>query len=189
VAEFDLTARPALGGIRLAYGRLTIAEVTDLAIVSVATPNGGAAALAAAVEAAYATALPAVGRSTRSNVDDVRILGLAPDQCFLIFRLAEPFAVGQVRDRLGEAAYLTDQSDSWAALQVSGSDSRAVLERICPVDLHPAAFAEGHVTRTVMEHLGVIILCQGEDDYLLLSARSSAASFLHAVQTSAENTA
>ena len=44
-----------------------------------------------------------------------------------------------------------------------------------------------HAARTVMEHLGVLILRTGEDDYLLLSASSSAKSFLHAVEVSLTN--
>ena len=34
-----------------------------------------------------------------------------------------------------------------------------------------------------MEHLGVLIMRTGEDRFLLLSASSSAGSFLHAVET------
>jgi sarcosine oxidase subunit gamma len=40
-----------------------------------------------------------------------------------------------------------------------------------------------------MEHLGVLILRSGDDEYLLLSASSSARSFLHAVETSLRNIA
>jgi sarcosine oxidase subunit gamma len=72
-------------------------------------------------------------------------------------------------------------------LRVSGPKSRIALERICPLDLHPSTFPQGRVARTLMEHLGVIILHEGPDTYLLLSARSSAGSFLHAVETSVRN--
>ena len=53
--------------------------------------------------------------------------------------------------------------------------------------LYPDAFVEGAAARTVMEHLGVLILRTGPDAYLLLSASSSAGSFLHAVETSLVN--
>ena len=55
------------------------------------------------------------------------------------------------------------------------------VARICPIDLHADAFGPDHATRTVMEHIGAMILRTGEDAFLLLSARSSAQSFLHAV--------
>jgi sarcosine oxidase subunit gamma len=41
--------------------------------------------------------------------------------------------------------------------------------------------------RTVMEHLGVLILRTGDDAFMLLSASSSAKSFLHALETSVAN--
>jgi sarcosine oxidase subunit gamma len=63
------------------------------------------------------------------------------------------------------------------------------LERICPIDLHPQAFAVGAVARTLMDHLNVIILREGGDTFLLMSARSSARSFWHAVETSIRNIA
>ena len=46
------------------------------------------------------------------------------------------------------------------------------------------AFGDGRVARTVMEHLGVIIHRESDGTYLLMSASSSAESFLHAVETS-----
>ncbi|MDX1786447.1 MAG: sarcosine oxidase subunit gamma, partial [Roseovarius sp.] len=72
---------------------------------------------------------------------------------------------------------------------ISGPGSLAALERICMLDLHPDAFKVNAVARTVMEHMGAIIARTGEDTYLLLSASSSAKSFLHAIELSIENTA
>jgi len=114
---------------------------------------------------------------------------LAPDQAFILFTWAGPDAERYLAERLGDAVYLTDQTDTWCSLEVEGIDSRAALERICPVDLHPLAFAEGDAARTVMEHMGVLVLRTGPDRFLLLSAGSSAGSFLHAVRRSAENIA
>ena len=55
------------------------------------------------------------------------------------------------------------------------------------LDLAPGSFPEGASTRTVMEHLGTLIVRDGPDSFLLAAARSSAKSFLHAVETSAQN--
>ena len=86
-------------------------------------------------------------------------------------------------------AWATDQSDSYCLLRLEGARSREVLERICPLDLHPGAFALGAASRTAMEHLGVLLIREEAEQYLLMSARSSALSFLHAVQTSIQNIA
>ena len=113
---------------------------------------------------------------------------MQPDQVFILFAPPHPDrAVETVRAALGPAAYVTDQSDSWAMLRIAGAGIRAALERICPLDLDDEVFPQGRVARTAMEHLSAIILRDGEDSFLLMSPRSSARSFLHAVELSAEN--
>ena len=47
-----LKAEPFLGGHSLDLGEVAVAEVTDIAIVSIATPLGGGDTLASAVQAA-----------------------------------------------------------------------------------------------------------------------------------------
>ena len=107
---------------------------------------------------------------------------------FILFEAPDPDRAAEtVGDALGPAAYVTDQSDSWAMLRIAGAGARAALERICMLDLDAAAFPEGRVARTVMEHLAAIILRDGPDSFLLMSPRSSARSFLHAVELSVEN--
>ena len=185
--DLTLTARSPLDGYHRQFGSVEITERTGMALVSVATPHGGDDALKDAVKSAYKADVPVVGRSTVSSDKDARFLGLQPGQIFAMFAHDGDRALEKVAANLGQAGYYTDQSDSWAILQVSGADARGALERICPIDLHPDAFPEGAVTRTVMEHLGTIILRTGDDEFVLLSARSSAQSFLHAVVTSVNN--
>lgn len=187
MSEPPLTARSTLNGARHEFDGVTIAEVADRAIVSIATPHGGSEALSRAVNAAYRIDCPGVGQSTLSKVGNTRFLCLQQDQIFALFDHPGPGAIQVIAEHLGGNAYLTDQSDSWVVLSVSGPNCRAALERICPIDLHPAAFADGSVARTVMEHIGAIIVREGPEGFLLISARSSAGSFLHAAETSARN--
>ena len=185
MADMTLTARPPLGGFAHDFGEANLAEITDHALVSLATPNGGEKALDATLKKAFKCALPAPGQSTASG--KMRVLGLQRDQVFLFFAHDGDRAMEAVAGKLGEAGYYTDQSDSWVMLRLAGPMSRSALERICPLDLHPDVFTVGTVSRTVMEHLGTIILRDGEDSFVLMSARSSAKSFLHAVETSIRN--
>jgi sarcosine oxidase subunit gamma len=81
---------------------------------------------------------------------------------------------------------MTDQSDSWVILALSGLHSRQTLARICPIDCSASAMPIGTTARTSMEHLGAIITRRPDEGdhqpcFWLLSARSSAASFLHAI--------
>lgn len=185
--DLMLKAKPPLDGFRKDYDGVSVAEVTDRSIVSIATPDDGQQSLDAAMTAGYQVRLPEVGASATSDVDRTLILGLQKQQVFLLCDDLGRDPVGAVNDRLNGTAYLTDQSDSWVLLQVSGDRARVALERISPIDLHPQAFPVGAVARTSMEHLGVIMTRTGENEYLLMSACSSAHSFLHAVETSIQN--
>ena len=107
----------------------------------------------------------------------------------MIFTHATPDAEPFVAKKIKGAAYTTDQTDVWTGLEIAGSRARTALERICPIDLHPDSFDVGDAARTTMEHLGTLIIRTDEDTFLLMSGSSSAKSFLHAVETSIQNTA
>ncbi len=187
MSDLSLTPEPPLGGYQASFADTTLAEAADLVITSIAVPAGGDAAFASALTAAYGTSRPEPGRSVLSSDGKTRFLWTARDQLFALFEDAVADAATAVIGKLKNTAYGTLQSDSWVALRLAGPKARAALERICPLDLHPNAFPQGHVARTVMEHLGTIVVREGDDSFLLLSASSSAGSFLHAVKTSIEN--
>jgi len=187
VADLTLTATPALGGYREEFDGVTLSEQPQTAIVSIAVPRGGGAALAEAFRAGLGVDLPAPGTSVLSNDGAKRVYGMAPDQFFVVFDHDRPDAARVVDAALGGTAYVTDQTDVWVTLRIDGPVAISALERICPIDLNARAFPEGRVARTVMEHLGTIILRDGPDIFTIFSARSSAGSFLHAVQTSIRN--
>ncbi|MBZ0123870.1 MAG: sarcosine oxidase subunit gamma [Roseovarius sp.] len=182
--DFVLTASSPLGGFDRDFGPVRLRELTGLAIVSVALPLGAEDAAMVALNRAFGCDMPAPGASALSKDGRERLLRLAPDQLFVLFDHATPDAEAHVAARLDGAAYTTDQTDGWVGLEMSGPGCRAALERICPVDLHPKAFAVGQFARTAMEHLGAIVLRSDDDRFVLLSASSSAGSFLHAVETS-----
>ncbi len=182
MAEITLHAAPVLGGVDTRIGENRIVERSDLALVSVATPQGGEAALDAALRRGWKLDKPSPTRSTRAG--EVHALSIAPDQMMLIFPHDRADAEPVVRGRLDGSGYTTDQTDVWVALSISGPDTLAALARLCPLNLDPGAFPDGASARTAMEHMGAIILRLGDDRFLLLSASSSATSFLHAVETS-----
>ncbi|MBZ0218192.1 MAG: hypothetical protein K8F25_16675, partial [Fimbriimonadaceae bacterium] len=168
---------------------VTIREVTGRAVVSVAAPRGGGDKLAKAIFSAYKTAIPAVGQSAVSKDTDARLLGMRPNQFFLLFDPSGANPVDEVAKKLAAAAYLTDQSDAWVMFSISGPNARSMLARICTIDLHSDVFREDQVARTMIEHLSATIIRETGDKFLLLSPRSSAKSFLHALETSARNVA
>lgn len=180
-----LKAEPFLGGYSLDLHGVAVAEVTDIAIVSIATPLGGGEALSGAVKAAWGCALPAPRGTSVSSDGTVTLIFSTPDQTLALLPGVNGLSVTGVAAKLGDAGYYTEQTDNWVGLRVSGSKAITALERICLLDL--ATMPVGGAERTVMEHLGVFIMREAEDRFLLLSGSSSAKSFLHAVELSMRN--
>ncbi len=180
-----LAAEPFLDGYSLDLGDVAVAEVTDISIVSIATPLGGGDALASAVQAAWGCALPAPRGTTSSPDGSVTLIFSTPDQTLAILPGVEGLAVSGIAAELGNVGYYTEQTDNWVGLRVFGTKAISALERICPLDT--ALMPVGGAERTVMEHLGVFIMREAEERFLLLSGSSSAKSFLHAVELSMRN--
>lgn len=187
--DFELVPAPPLAGYHQDFDGVSLKAVENLAIVSAALPLGQEDAAEKAIASAFGIGLPGVGQSTASQDETAALVRLAIDQIFILFERATPDAEPFIAGLLKGSVYSTDQTDVWAALEISGPKSRTALERICPIDLHPQVFTEGAAARTVMEHLGAIIVRTNVDTFLLLSASSSAQSFLHAIETSIQNTA
>ena len=186
MSEATLQAISALNGFFLTVEDTTLSEVTPLTIVSIATPKGGRNLLHAQLEKTLGLDLPDTGKISRSGGDSA-LFGLQDDQCFLVSLNDQPDPANLLKRDLGDAAYLSDQSDSWVALEINGALSRRALERVCPLDLAEGVFTEQHVARTSMEHLSVIIEHPSSDVFRLYSPRSSAISFRHALTQSLHN--
>ncbi len=198
-SDFTLEAQSPLNGFSQSFDGIEVSELLGHSLVSMAMPEDQKPTLAKNIKAAYKTDLPEVGKFTTSAVDNTRILGLQQEQCFMLFENETVYtnsnAVEHLQEKTKDAAYLSDQSDSWIMLKISGENARTALERVCPIDLHhsldSSSFSTFSVTRTVMEYLAVIIMQtsdkESDNDYLLFSPRSSADSFLHMILTSIEN--
>ena len=185
MAEITLQAASPLGGLDVTVGGTRLRERDDLALVSAAIPLGGEGAFEKALREGFGLAMPGPRMSEGSG--EMRAIRSTADQCLLIFPHAAPDAEAVVREKLGGAAYTTEQTDAWVRLELSGPLALPALERLCMLDLHPAPFPEGAAARTVMEHMGAVLIRTGAEAFLLFSASSSARSFLHAVETSLRN--
>lgn len=186
MAEFELAPRSPLGGIRQDFDGVSLSEPAGLGIAAIPVPQGGDAALADAARAAWGLELPTVGRYSIGS-DGLLIIGTSPDQFFAVFPCEGSDAARLVATALGGAAWVAEQSDAWAVLDVEGPRVRAALERVCRLDLHPDVFAADMAQRTLMEHLPVVVMRLADDRFRLMSPSSSALSFLHMVEMSARN--
>ena len=187
MSDLMLTSQSPLSKLELDFGEVAVTEQVSRAIVSIATPYGSGEKLSKAIASSLKTKIPAIGKTTASNVDNALLLGMQQEQIFLLFDYPGNHAVDYLPKEIRDAGYLTDQSDSWVMISISGPKARATLQQTCSVDLHSAIFPNGAVIRTVMENLSTIILCEGENKFLVMSPRSSARSFFKVLETSIKN--
>lgn len=186
MADLTLKASPILGGIDMKRGDCHLKERDDLALVSIAVPLGGKTVLAKALKSRFDLNMPDAQNSTTAG--NYRLIQTTPDQMMLIFAHPTPDANEVVQKALSGAGYTTDQTDAWVCLELSGTGCLAALERLCPLDLDESVFPDNAAKRTTMEHMGAIAVRLASDRFLLLSASSSAGSFLHALETSIDYT-
>ncbi len=188
MSEYKLETSALLDGYSREFNGVALRELDDLAIVSLAIPLGAEKQAGQRLEKAYGVPFPEVGKTAVTKDQKTRFLRLGQDQLFAIFTHPSADAQQAITGQLGQGFYTTDQTDVWVVLELSGENAVRALERICPIDLHQTAFLNGDVARTSMEHLGTIIVRIETERFILLSASSSAGSFLHAVETSIINT-
>ena len=77
----------------------------------------------------------------------------------------------------GEPGSATDLSANRTTFELTGPSARAVLEKGCPLDLHPRAFAVGPAYVTLIGSVPVILWKVADESYRILP-RSSFADFL-----------
>ncbi|PLL12138.1 sarcosine oxidase subunit gamma [Tabrizicola sp. TH137] len=164
-------------------GPVTITEVVDTALASLAARMGEAKAVA---DIADSAGIPLPGPGKAAQGATYAAFWLSPD----MWMIEAPFAthediLAHLKPHFGETASLTEQTDAWARFDVTGDDLPAMFERLCAFDLR--AQAPGAATRTVIEHLGCYIVIRASGHLSVLGPRSSAASLFHALETAARS--
>lgn len=197
MAEFNLTAGPPAyhklwDGSLLAGEGAQLQAIGDidgrLGLVSIAASSAtNITALEKAIRKTLGMDLPGP-RGCLGSIDDGQsmLFALARDQVMLASRMDAAASMARLAKPLSGLASMTDQSDAWLAVSLSGPASRSALQRFCPLDLHPDVFPAGSAARTVMEHIGAVILrppaaTRPDDGFWLFFPSSYAESFVHAL--------
>lgn len=163
----DLIARPATEGLGLplTLGTCTLIAAPETPRTSVAPFAGQAAAVAALLNAPLS-----VGNATALGPGRLIWTGLGQ---WLLEGIDPPAG-------LGAHAALTDQSDGWTALRLTGPDAGRVLARLTPLDLARAVFPPGSAARSLLGHVPVILIAVPEGVDLLVM-RSFTATAAHEI--------
>ena len=82
-------------------------------------------------------------------------------------------------EKLNKFAILTDQSDAWVILRMSGDLIEDVLMRLSPVDARLKTFKVGSVVRTGLLHVNVTLHRIGENTIDVYGFRSMAITLCH----------
>jgi sarcosine oxidase subunit gamma len=179
VADPVLTPRDPLAGLHLplTHGGAMLGAGAEGALVSVAPFRGQEAEVSAILQRQIGAGFPEPGHVALGNSGHVIWMGLG----LAFAELPEPDAP-DLMAALAPHAAVTDQTDAWAALTLTGPHARAVLARLIPLDLDPAAFPPGRVARTQLRHMMCALLAT-EGGFRLLVMRSFARTAVHDFET------
>jgi heterotetrameric sarcosine oxidase gamma subunit len=166
----ELIAKSALEGRSLTLAGVTLAEEWVGPITSVAVLPGGAKAVAKGLKP-LGLAMPAPNSFAEKK--GVRIVWTGREQAFLI----------GAESPVLEGAAVTDQSDGWAVLALSGVAAVDVLARLVPLDLRLGAFPVGSAVRSVLNHMNAVFLRTGDYAFEVMVFRSMARTAWHELET------
>lgn len=168
-------------------GTVSITEVADRALASLACRLGQDAAFADRAAGLFGVALPGPGRWVEAG--DWGLIWTGPGQWFVEapFSTHEDIAA-RLKAAFGATASITEQSDAWAPFDLGGAGVLSLMERLAPVDTR--AMATGAATRTIIEHMGCHVICREAGAvFTVMGARSFAGSLHHALKAAARSIA
>ena len=175
----DLIAKPALGALpSVTLAGTELAQLALNPLTSVAPYPGRLAQVNAAL-APLGLTFPAP--NSQNVTGAARLVWTGREQAFLIGAAAPA--------GLSDHAALTDQSDGWAALGLSGPAAVDALARLVPLDLREQAFPPGQVCRAALGHLSMILTRSGPQAFEILVFRSMARTAWHELGDALERVA
>lgn len=173
----DLKPITALGGevpLSVTYGALSLSENTNLGLASLALRKG------AVQPTPLGLVLPDPGRCSAGQ--GIAAFWTGPDQWMVEFPGCGTQDVAAELKALCRGCSVTEQTDGWAAFEISAPDGATVnafLERLINVNL--GEFGASRATRTAIEHMGVYVIRRAENAVAIMGMRSSAGSLWHAL--------
>ena len=148
------------GGATRGAAGIAMTERPHRGIVNLRLDPGNTEAMAA-LEAAFGFALPATANDTAGNADTIA-LWLGPNEWWLVVPGPEPEAGPELAEKLraalaGHFTAVTEVGESRACIRVAGPSARALLQKGCPLDLHPRAFVAGACAQSILAKSGVTL--------------------------------
>lgn len=161
----DLVAKPPCDGLLpLDKAGLRLVEPAPQRLTSIAPLRGQETAVAEAL----GVTLPAPGQSAQAGGVDL-----------VWFGMGTYLALGDLKADLSGKAALTDQSDAWTVVELTGAGAEDVLARLAPVDFRLSQFPVGATARTEIAHMMGSITRLAQDRFRVMVFRSMAKTLVH----------
>lgn len=161
----DLKAlTPCAGLLPMTVGGLRLEEADDLSLTCVMPYKGQFAAIAQS-----GFVLPEPGGQVRRGNGILRWFG---KDTFLSIGGALPEGVAS-------HAAVSDVTDGWARLVLSGAEAGAVLARLVPVDTRPQALGVDRTVRTLLGHMTASVTRISAEAFEIMVFRSMAHTAVH----------
>jgi heterotetrameric sarcosine oxidase gamma subunit len=157
-------------------------------LATVLARKGASQQLAERVRKHFDVQLPRVGR--RAAASDVAFAGTGPDAWLAIAEGGANEFAARLMGNLDGLASVSDQSDGYVLIRLTGARVREALAKLIPIDVHPRAFEVGDVASTVASHIGVTLWRVADQPdaapvFEIIMFRSLARSFWHALTEAA----
>ena len=187
MVKYKLKSRLPLNNYKVEINSIKISALSKREIYSLAIKLGKDERASNLIGNIYNCPMPKPGKAEISYKYSLKVLRLSTDQLFIVFDSQHLHEIKSNFPKLAEAFYITEQTDAWSGVKVSGKRVFECLERLCPINLSIETFKVHSFARTIMEHLNTLIIRSKRNEFELFTNSSSENSFLHAIETSAKN--
>lgn len=152
----EMKQQTALAGMNdgrqaFTYGSAQTVQLTERPFVELVNVRGNPdnAAFVSVIRNATNIVLPAIPNTTAES-DTHCALWLGPDEWMLRAKQhASDGLAARLEDALGGiVAAVTDQSSAYCVLHLNGPQTRELLAKGCPLDLHPRVFGPGQCAQS-----------------------------------------
>lgn len=173
----DLTPITALGSttpLSQSFGPLTLAENSDLGLVSLALRMGQAA------PKPFGLDLPQPGQSVSG--ESVSAFWTGPDQWMLEGPGQGDGDFAALVMAQAPGASVTEQTDGFVAFEITAETSDQIDRLITKlVNVDPTTFTAGHATRTGLHHMTVFLVRRADTRLAVIGMRTLADALWHAL--------
>ncbi|WP_171169719.1 sarcosine oxidase subunit gamma [Ruegeria sp. HKCCA0370] len=176
----DFVTKTAIGGSepkRDVVGTLTFQEREDVALASVSARLGQEETVKAKLQTVCGIPAPEAGRWEKGETSSLHWLG--PDQYLCEEAFAGPLDLARrMETELAGIASVTDQSDAFTRIDMTGQGATGLLQRLTVLDVEQ--MQAGAFNRTAIHHVGCLLRCnEAGTDFSIYAPRSYAISVHH----------